>query len=88
MSKTDISLSHYEAVVRANRMREGENWPSYVERVCVIAGGIQPGEGFLSKGTQWFDWKQMPAPGEPPPPELPYRYNASGVRLPYPEDSE
>ena len=87
MSAQVIDLQHYEAVVRSNRIRPGENWPSYVERICVIAGGIQPGEGFLSKDTQWFDWKQTPAVGEPPESEPPFRYSETGARLPY-RDSE
>jgi hypothetical protein len=48
---------------------------AYIERIAVLAGGIEAGSGFLDKGHDWSSVAKGWAPESP-------------ARLPYPDDSE
>jgi hypothetical protein len=52
------ALAQYEIAVWDNPRRPGEGMFTYLERIAVLAGGMEPGTGFLKRDHQWSD---MPA---------------------------
>ena len=64
--KNGDEAKHYAAVVRLNPRREGEPPLAYIERVAVLAGGIEPRDATRKHEGGWWDAAPKP-PAQPAP---------------------